>query len=222
VEGYDTINPEVVMAPVDELLSGSYFWLIPKSFLYTYPKKDISHSVLDILKVKRVTVNMEDKNLLLSLEEYVPFALWCKETNCWLIDADGTAFVKAPLLEGNTLTRYVDQNSTPTMKASFADLEVMNTIQGWQKYFDLEYNWSIERVEKNREDIFYYLRGDSYIKTSLRHGFASSIKNLQTILESNDFSHLSPGNFEYIDLRYQSRVFVKEQFAEQESEVESE
>ena len=40
---------------------------------------------------------------------------------------------------------------------------------------------------------------------------ASVIENLKTILVSEEFSHLKPGNFQYIDLRFGNKIFVNEE-----------
>jgi hypothetical protein len=37
------------------------------------------------------------------------------------------------------------------------------------------------------------------------------INNLMAVISSPDFSHLKPGNFQYIDLRYGNKVFVNEE-----------
>ena len=35
--------------------------------------------------------------------------------------------------------------------------------------------------------------------------------NLLTLVGSEEFSHLAPGNFQYLDLRFNTRVFVNEE-----------
>jgi hypothetical protein len=37
-----------------------------------------------------------------------------------------------------------------------------------------------------------------------------TLSNLETILASGTFTHLKPGNFQYVDLRFGSKVFVNE------------
>jgi hypothetical protein len=35
-------------------------------------------------------------------------------------------------------------------------------------------------------------------------------QNLKTILASEEFAHIAPGEFQYIDLRFGDKVFVRE------------
>ena len=51
-------------------------------------------------------------------------------------------------------------------------------------------------------DIIYSLQDDSFDRV-----FA----NLSSVLESESFTHLEPGNFQYIDLRFGNKVFVNEE-----------
>jgi hypothetical protein len=57
-------------------------------------------------------------------------------------------------------------------------------------------------------DVFMGIAGGGEIKASLRYTPAETLSNLETILTSNKLDNLTPGNFEYIDLRFGDKVFV--------------
>jgi hypothetical protein len=61
----------------------------------------------------------------------------------------------------------------------------------------------------------YHIAGGGIIKVTTRMTTAETLSNLKTILDSKEFSHLEPGNFKYIDLRYGNKVFVNEEMDEE-------
>ena len=75
-----------------------------------------------------------------------------------------------------------------------------------------ELNLNIIQVEKTAEDeVTYHIAGGGELKVTMRMSNDETIDNLETILLSDEFSHISPGNFQYIALRYGNKIFVHEE-----------
>ena len=73
------------------------------------------------------------------------------------------------------------------------------------------YGWPVASVEFDQaRDAFVYLVGDSELKVTLRLSPNETLDNLQTVLAAEEYQHLQPGNFTYIDLRFGNKVFVNE------------
>jgi hypothetical protein len=72
--------------------------------------------------------------------------------------------------------------------------------------------WYVRLVEVDAvRDAFFTIAGGGEIKATLNESPARTIENLNTILRSEEFSDLEPGNFQYIDLRFGTKVFVNEE-----------
>ena len=77
--------------------------------------------------------------------------------------------------------------------------------------------WYVTKIEINSaRDAFYTMAGGGELRTSLAEAVVP-FENLQAILQSEEFSHIKPGAFQYIDLRFGSRVFVNEEMPQLEN-----
>ena len=78
--------------------------------------------------------------------------------------------------------------------------------------------FNVTAVKKtSQQELSYHIAGGGRIITSLLESYESTVENLATILQSEEFTHLEPGNFQYIDLRFGSKVFVNEELPELET-----
>jgi hypothetical protein len=70
------------------------------------------------------------------------------------------------------------------------------------------YTTHIEKM--GNYDVWYTISGGGLIKVSQSIPMEESFENLQTILLSEEFKHIEPGSFQYIDLRFGEKIFVNE------------
>lgn len=214
VEGGYTIDQEQVKSIAKDQLNGTYFKLIPKSFTYFYPEENIFAGVNQVERIKDVEVRRASrKEVLVTFDEYIPHSLWCNrdnESECFFLDKTGYAFGKAPNLAGASMVRYYAGETDFALNTRpFLDEHYQNSKEFENLMSQL--GWFVRKIEINSVgDIFYTLNGDSEIKANLSMSALDTITNLQTIINSEEFAHLKPGNFAYLDLRFGSRVFVNE------------
>lgn len=212
--GGATISPVLIKQLAEKQLEGTYFGLIPKRFAYFYPKGEILSVVGGVERIKNVQIELlNHKSLSINYGEYSPNALWCKEKGvdeCLFIDETGYAFGQAPDLDGGSLLRFYTLQDSPT-KSKFmvqteeylAILELVTRLA--------ESGWFVHSVEIDlARDIFFTLEGGGELKVTLKENVDKTLGYLNTVRESEKFKHLAPGNFQYIDLRFGTKIFVNE------------
>lgn len=217
VEGGETISSDVVRTAAEQTLTGSYIKFIPYRFTWFYPKDDVVTAVNAIDRVYNAELEVEHRTTLrITFDEYLPAALWCpegvsvSEETCLFLDDRGFAFAPAPRLTGASFVRFVTIGTPPAVD-TFALAEAdMASAQSLIRLLD-ESGWYIEVVEADAvSDAFLFVEGGGQFIVSLLASPEETISNLETILSSEEFAHIAPGNFEYIDLRFGNKVFVNE------------
>ncbi len=214
--GGETINHDKVIDAVQVVLEGTYLGLIPRRFAWTYPETEIYAALSGISRLKDPVVKrISGTELRVTFDEYVPYALWCTgrtEGECVLIDESGYAFTQAPNLKGGALIRYRTLGTEPMVGTSITAKESLATIAEFIALVHADGKFDIVAVETDSVgDVFYIVAGGGEFKAALRDPAPVVYDNLRTILGSKEFSAIAPGNFQYIDLRFGSKVFVNDQ-----------
>ncbi len=217
VTGGFTIPHVAVEGIVWEELSGTYLRLIPRTFRYTYPEESIVAAVSSFPRLKQTSVMREGSKLLVAFEEYEPYALWCQsatDDTCLFIDHTGYAFSEAPNLTGTALIRFQKNNDEPTLKTSVFESSFLREVSEFTEALERDLDLYVTHVHGEGDyDVLFTLSGGGMLKVSQTQPFSTSLANLKTILVSEEFAHIEPGNFQYIDLRFGDKVFVNEESA---------
>lgn len=214
VSGGETIQHSEVEGVVKSKLEGSYMKIIPRTFAFTYPKQEIEQAVRDIDRVKSMKiVRLGGTELKVEFDEYVPHALWCKDNQsegCYFLDDAGYSFSAAPTLVGGSFLRFVSIGKDPAEHTQAFNEEEYRTIHELTRLF-AEAKWFVSKAEVDTAgDAFLTIVDGGEFKVSLKQPANETVSNLLTVLGSENFAHIKPGNFEYVDLRFGSKVFVNE------------
>lgn len=226
VSGGETIDPAMVKSVVSAQLAGAYLGLVPKRFAWWYPELAVYDAVHSIPRVKNPQVERTSgTTLTITFEEYVPIALWCADrtdANCLFIDETGYAFTAAPKLTGGALVRYHSLGAAPKIGDYLTSREYVKTMNSFMHLVarNLQFETSIVEFD-SADDVFYVLVGGGEFRATLHDPAAQVFENLRTILGSKEFTHIKPGNFQYIDLRFGSKVFVNEEMKGAASSTEA-
>jgi len=225
VVGGITIPHSVIRQTVEGELIGTYLRLVPKRFRWLYPETAIKNRLETIDRVKQAHLEFDnEKNLVVAFEEYIPLGLWCKDiesTTCLFIDKTGLAFAPAPQLTGNAFVRYLTDDE-PAVNTYITDQTYLDETQSFIEKLESELGLFVTHVIKAGDfDTEYQVAGGGRIKISQSVSADTSFRNLETILRSKDFTHIEPGTFNYIDLRFGDKVFINEVKEEPEPETES-
>lgn len=218
VEGGDTINQEDIRMRAQVLLDGTYGFFIPRRFTYMYPHEDIEQMVKNTPRVSRAQVSLASNNeLFISINEHVPHALWCTEApeegaaDCLFVSSAGFPFAEAPSLSGSTFLRYVTEGRQPEIGAPFMSVEYLRVSEEFSRVLAREYGMHVYAIYETRQgDVHYRIRGGGEILVPRVADMQKIFENLNSILTSEEFGHLRPGNFSYIDLRFGNKIFVKQ------------
>lgn len=214
VTGGETISHEEVEKIVRTNIEGTYLKIIPRSFSFMYPHKKIMEAVNEVERIKNLTIiRSGGTKLVVEFDEYIPNALWCKESaseGCFFLDENGYSFAAAPSLSGGSFLRFVAIGKDPTQATQPFLEEEYKKIQELKTLF-AQSNWYISKAEIDvAGDAFLTLVEGGEFKVSLKQSAKETVDNLLTVLGSEKFIHIKPGNFEYVDLRFGSKVFVNE------------
>lgn len=216
VSGGETIDHTVVAAAVQQQLEGAYLGLIPKRFAWWYPEVAVYSTVRDVPRVKNPQVARTAGTVLtVTFDEYIPFALWCvdrTDTDCLFIDETGYAFTAAPKLTGGALVRYRSLGASPKVGNYMTSPDYLKNMTTFMQLTARNAQIEISSVEfDSADDVFYVLAGGGELRATLHDPATKVFDNLEAILASKEFAHIKPGNFQYIDLRFGSKVFVNEE-----------
>lgn len=223
VEGGETISHSMVRGLVEEELRGEYYNLVPKRFSLTYPEQLIISKVKSVPRVKDVVLEKKGhRTLALTISEYYPFALWCpsaagenlNSSPCFFLDVEGYSFIEAPTLNGSSMLRYFDNSITPEVGQQPFDTAFMNSTSRFAIAIGKDLGFGTVYIERvSPEEVNYHIAGGGILKTSIAQDVDETIDNLSAVLGTEEFKHLAPGNFKYIDLRFGSKVFINEEIS---------
>ncbi len=212
-----TIDAAEVAAVVDRELTGAYLKLIPKRFAFFYPEEKVLAAVVQVERIKDVVVErVSNTEVSVTYDEYIPDTLWCslkEQDACLFFDENGYAFAPAPVLRGESVVRYYTLERDIEQKAQpFLPIDYATTKEFTKLLRDI--GWFVTKIEvSSTRDAFYTLAQGGELRTTLAEAAATPFDNLAAILQSEEFSDIKPGSFQYIDLRFGSRVFVNEELA---------
>ncbi len=213
VSGGQTISHEVIEKIARQKLEGSYIGLIPRQFSFLYPKSEIISDVSALERIKSVSVDRTSLTAIqVTFEEFIPEALWCKRESekCVFLDQTGYAFAVAPNLSGGSFLRLGKLGVEPVTDVQAFSADRYEQLKDLIRILE-DNNWFIASVEVDvANDAYLTLTEGGELKVTLEDEPEQIVENLFTVLNSQEFSGLEVGNFEYIDLRFGNKVFVNE------------
>ena len=195
---------------------------MPKRFAFTYPHDVIAEAVKRLSRVKDAEVERVSRTALaIAVREYLPVALWCEPSppealaeggeGCVFISEEGVAFAKAPPLSGAVILRYFTEGRTPEVGQTLADAEYISATQRFTETLRARHGISIQTVTETKDgDVRYGARDGGEFLVTRDADLNAILENTATLLASEEFSHLRAGSFQYIDLRFGNKIFVKE------------
>lgn len=224
VSGGETISHEEVKKIVWSKLNGTYLGLVPRVFALTYPEEDIVASLGEIDRIKDIKVHRDGgEALLVTFDEYTPEALWCsngESPHCVFLDENGYAFSASPKLSGGAFVRFGKIGEEPEVGQSVLLLEDYKTATKLVQLLE-NAGWYVSQADVDRaDDVYMQIVDGGELKASLKQDPTETVNNLLVVLGSDDFAHIAPGNFKYIDLRFGNKVFVNEVLVSESDETE--
>jgi len=119
VEEENVVDKEEIAQTVRDMLAGRYFWVIPRTNAFIYPRWSIKQDLLEKFpRLKSVDLDLDGfRTLSVLVEEREPYALYCagafsftNNPDCYLADEDGFVFAPAPSFSGAAYFIYATEN----------------------------------------------------------------------------------------------------------------
>lgn len=220
VSGGETISHDDITMLVSQELRGAYFLIVPKKFTYLYPKDRITEVLEQNQQLYDIEVLRTSRNeLSVTFKEYIPHALWCSDSGadsyCYYITESGHAFAKAPSLVGGSFVRHMTEGEGEVHEGEKISKEALVRLDTFIEALALNYGFRVsEVVHKKNGDITFSINGGGELFVTGEKSFDTVLENIGSILASPEFSHIKPGNFKYIDMRFDNKVFVNESLDE--------
>lgn len=224
VQGGTTISPIAVRSIVEEVLDDSYFGLVPNRFAYRVPREEIERRLREIPRLSHVRITQPYRTVLsIEFEEYQPSALWCDDkTACMFIDATGFAFAEAPTsLTGSLYPRVVVASSSPSYAAHLPADVVLGDVLTLRTAF-AQYGLSLlETRYIDAYDVWYVFTRGSVVKIRRKETVDVIAKRLEQLFITDEYASLPKVGFKSIDLRFGNRVYVRDNNAPDDVDVET-
>lgn len=214
VLGNQEIEVTALKKTIEKNLEKKLGFLSSKSILLVNLKKIEQQISNEFPQVAQVTLKRKLPNLLsLVIEERKPVAAWCQinqnanpETEkCWVIDREGIAF-DAEKGGGLMIVSAKGGDEIPPGQpvVQAQDLQTILAIAKSLREEKIEF----EKFLYSKEKLTVQTQEGFEIYFDLRKDVASQITNLKLLLQKK-ISSEKQGTLEYIDLRFESRVFYK-------------
>lgn len=215
VRGGHTIAPETIEAQMVRMLDGAHIGLGPKRFVYAYPHDALVREVAEMPYVRAVDVTREGRELRVTFEEYTPAALWCRQgedAQCYFVSEDGFAFAEAPAFKGASFMRHYVETASAIEKTNVVEAQLLADLEWFVDQLEEELGFRVTSIlHKENKDIELSVSGGGAFHIASSKDIRTTYNNLRIVLTSSEYSHIRPGNFNYIDVRFDTKVFVNEQ-----------
>lgn len=224
VSGNSFVAQQDIISLASSTLSGSYVWLFPKDAVLFYPRASLTSSILKAFpQISRLDVATVNWNTLsLTVTERKTVALWCAgepdaSGSCYLTDADGFIFAKAPQFSDNVFLRYYggEVHSDDPVGEKY----LQNTFPEMNEFLHMLISAGIPAVGLiSREGDEYEILlknsegGTAKIFVDTPQPDEKLLINLSTVWKEKIAPMIRTGkSLEYIDLRYGNKVYFKVQ-----------
>jgi len=231
VSGNVVIQDHEIEDHVNEVLNGKYLFLFPRDSVFLYPRKEIYDSVRSDFK-RILKLEVERKNLTvlsIQIEERQPHALWCgdeyrkidESSVCYFLDAGGYIFSEAPQFTGSAYFEFFGPHTSATTTEKISDTPI-----GTQYRTPLEFE-KINQFKENLErlsigtramaalpfgDYVLYMNEGGKVFWNIKReplDLASDFEAAYRIEMGDPNDSLTREKIEYIDMRFENKVFFK-------------
>ncbi len=209
---------EKIRSEVEELISGKYLGLIPKSNVIFLDLENIESAIREkniFVEEINLSIDKFDK-LKIDLSEYGAVAKWCGESfkkknrECYLLNSNGNIFTKETFVNKEDVPVFYGPISVDyIIGKSFLPVEkFQNVINFINKLKEIKiYVRSVETADF--ETIVVQTTTGPYIMISTANNSDVTAENLKIVIETEEINKAQFSNLEYIDLRFTNKAFYK-------------
>ena len=225
VSGSLSLSPSEIVSVSEKLLSGRYFFTIPRTNIFFYPKARIQSTLLNLFP-RLDTVSIHFKNfhaIHIFVTERFPEALWCHsglttlsgsmDGPCFFLD--GTGFVFAPAPETSTTSSAfvklygILSEENPIGQTYGSAGELAKLLDFSKNLVSLDLRVSAFRVQSDNS-IEALLNNGARLIFDRDDNLAVARINLESVISDPSFRAATRhARIDYIDLRFGNKVFYR-------------
>lgn len=225
--GLRHLSQEKLSAEVRQTLSGRRWFFVPNRNIFVLSKTATAQKLyetyprISVVVVKKIFPH----NIEVSIVERAKNAIWCaggeeapSASACFFIDEDGALFQEAPFLRGNALLRFFDERAFGRVGVGVAALtaEQRKTLQRFSEEFFNTLGLKITHVTITDGPVFKLFTDEGWsILINMQVDMQRAIDNLR--LAFNRTLQDRRKELEYIDLRFEDKLYYKYKEASRDS-----
>lgn len=211
-------------------MQGSYFGIIPRDSIFFFPASSIRASILaDHLDIAAVSMFRNGlTGISIKTNDRVPIARWCGVSpdtarfdlatssarsnlaeNCYVFDASGYIFATAnsstQTINSFTLYAPLAGETLEPLRATIAHAEIVPHAFDFARQLDT-LGGSVIQVILRGDEV------DDYLKSGTRIIYILGHENdaFTALVSARDNLNLADGSIDYIDLRFDGKVYLKQ------------
>lgn len=196
-----------------DALSGDYFGVIPRDSIFFFPEKRIraiilsNHSDMAAVSISRSSLT----SLSIKIDTRTPIARWCGSSpdrieDCYLFDANGFIYATSSTMQPlNSFVFYQTIASTTSYIGS-----ILPNAERIPAAFDFARRLSTFGSPVTRI-VFHDGEADEYLESGTRvtYVLGNEENSLTALVSARENVNLADGSVEYIDLRFDRKMYLK-------------
>ena len=210
ISGNRIISGEIIDQAIREKFNDKILWFIPRQSILLFKANKTEKDLLkEFPKISEINIDRTGfKSLRVKLTERDFTALWCDDgqIKCFLIDDTGVAYEKFPEGSSREDLLVLENGGEPEVFKTFSTGDIFpDLLKSVSFLTGIGFNvLDVSIPDKNEYD--FTLRGGGMIK--LGQNFYIDLINKFPLLE-DEYNWGSGSDFEYVDLRFPAKAFVK-------------
>jgi hypothetical protein len=230
IEGVEFADQNQIMQIFEEETQGKYLGLISKKNFLFLPKGVIEKRIGNMLSVNSVYIRIPNVNLAeIVVAEHKPVSVWCSIENvndCYFVNKNGLLFTKLPelymdnmfSLEGGIIEQENDKSkkiiknkeTETNLGKYFTSVDTFKKITAFIDLLNAQQDiFIIKVVTEDHETFTLHTTAGPTILIEKNDNPVEAVNNLESTLVQESIHDIQFANLEYIDLRFNDKVYYK-------------
>lgn len=218
VRGNEVTDDIVVKNIVTKNLGGNFLWLIPRSSSLLYPDEKIEKDILSsIPRIASVSLSLDGAQVLgVDILERRPNSLYCKDVSlyreskdCYFIDSTGLIYSEAPEFAGGVYLVFVSNpDIEDPVRKQFLSQDEMQSVKNFVaglKNFSFEPKY----IVKKPDEYVLVLTSGTEVRWNATQNLENLSRDLSLFLEESELNKTELLDLEYLDLRFENKIYYK-------------
>ena len=213
VAGTRTLSPNTLETFARDRLAGTYWYVLPKSNIFLYPKRQIAADLMSAYPVlASADVHANDfQSIAVNVVEREPRALWCEEVRCFFMDENGVAYGEAPVFSEPIYLTYkgaLGGDRLPKQYLTPAEFQALSALVDAiaQKLADEQ----IQAVSVDTaKDVTVQFVSGFTLRFALQDQGGDVFERFTLALTADPLATRKLSDFEYLDLRFGDKLYYK-------------